>query len=132
MISEAWESISQLTQRRSWRKLFSNISTGGYEIVSINGYCNVTIEFSNIFSTMTRVENSRIEEITDWLNCNVEDEGSSCLTMRKLSQKSDILQKKPKKKILIKVRIIPKKRLVTMMLLTVYQKALLGLTTRTI
>ncbi|GBL99375.1 hypothetical protein AVEN_206789-1 [Araneus ventricosus] len=55
MISEAWESVPQLTLRRSWPKLLP--------------------EFSNIFNMLPGFENFWIKEITDWLNCDMEDAG---------------------------------------------------------
>ncbi|GBN41873.1 Dedicator of cytokinesis protein 9, partial [Araneus ventricosus] len=54
--------------------------------------------------TLLGFENCGIKEITDWLNCDMEDAGFSCLIMRKLSQKSNILQKK----MMMKVRMLLK------------------------
>ncbi|GBL80352.1 hypothetical protein AVEN_92262-1 [Araneus ventricosus] len=108
MISEACESMPQLTLRglfwyprlgwvphvntgtrpnrgyqnrplrRSWRKLLPILSTGAYEnVTDIAKDC--ATEFSNIFSTLPGFENCGIKEITDWLNCDMEDAGFQLL-----------------------------------------------------
>lgn len=57
MVSEAWESLPQLTLRRSWRKLLPNFATGVDE--------NVTdisaIELKNIFRSKPGFENCGIK-----------------------------------------------------------------------
>ncbi|GBN21958.1 hypothetical protein AVEN_197801-1 [Araneus ventricosus] len=70
--------MRQLTVRRSCRKLLPNFSTGADENVTDIAKDGAT-EFSNIFNTLPCFENCGIKEITDWLDCGMEDAGFQLL-----------------------------------------------------
>ncbi|GBO30024.1 Tigger transposable element-derived protein 2 [Araneus ventricosus] len=100
MISEAWKSMPQLTLRRSWRKLFPKMLQTLRKMALLN--FQTFLARCHVLKTVGS-KKSQIGLIVAW-----KMQASSCLMMRKLSQKSDILQKKTNKKMAMKAGMIPK------------------------